>query len=52
MSWGMFYNIFVLIGSIVAGILSWGITQSILWTAWAVFLGWIYVIYYVIFYLF
>ncbi len=32
-------------GSIIAGLISWGHTQSILWTFLHVLLGWFYVIY-------
>ena len=38
------------IGSIIAIVISWGINHSVLWAIFHAFLGWIYVIYYMIAY--
>lgn len=38
------------IGAIIAGILSWTTSHSILWTIFHVLCGWLYVIYWVIAY--
>jgi hypothetical protein len=40
----------ITLGALLAVILSWGVNKSVLWAILHAFCGWIYVIYYVIFY--